>query len=151
MERESSLAAALQFCAIGLLWRPEKRRFDCCIPLHRHLFGKEKVTHMRGRVGSLREVDRWTGFRGSSLNCLPADHVLCEMLFCPVSSHSDALHRMTLTDLFHEFVASFIWEADITYQNVKRLLGGKFQRGGSIPGSLNGVALSRSEAGIALR
>jgi hypothetical protein len=46
---------------------------------------------------------------------------------------------MTLTDLFHEFVASFIWEA-ISLIKMSKDSGGKFQRGGSIPGSLNGVA-----------
>ena len=62
------------------------------------------------------------------------------IIFRPVSSYSDALDRLMFTDLFHEFIACFIWEAYVAYQHVKGFSGYKFQRGGSIPGGLNGVA-----------
>ena len=45
--------------------------------------------------------------------------------------------------LFHE-LSEFHLEADITYQNVKQLLGGSSQCGGSIPGS-EWASLSRSD------
>jgi hypothetical protein len=46
----------------------------------------------------------------------------------------------TLTDLLHEFIACFIREANISYEYVKRFLGGKFQCDGGVPCSFNGIA-----------
>jgi hypothetical protein len=42
--------------------------------------------------------------------------------------------------LLHEFIACFIREANISYEYVKRFLGGKFQCDGGVPCGFNGIA-----------